>query len=204
MTPNDFGLASLAVAVSNSPLVASVCVCSALQSRKASETDKEKKGLEGRADSIGSGRAIPIKQVSISLSLPLPLSVFDVLALISSEITHLTSIRVRGSPGSCKRIIRSREAADLPATPPTTPFSQPLFFFLFFLPPSVQPLQASLCSKTLFCHLEAFDWSTGRSVFAGMKRQEEEAEDKGEEEQTSVLTPAAMASRAPERAPHSS
>uniref|UniRef100_A0A3Q3W240 Arf-GAP with GTPase, ANK repeat and PH domain-containing protein 1 n=1 Tax=Mola mola TaxID=94237 RepID=A0A3Q3W240_MOLML len=31
-------------------------------SRKASETDKEKKGLEARADSIGSGRAIPIKQ----------------------------------------------------------------------------------------------------------------------------------------------
>ncbi|XP_053493433.1 arf-GAP with GTPase, ANK repeat and PH domain-containing protein 1 isoform X2 [Ictalurus furcatus] len=31
-------------------------------SRKASEPDKEKKGFEGRADSIGSGRAIPIKQ----------------------------------------------------------------------------------------------------------------------------------------------
>ncbi|XP_054651996.1 arf-GAP with GTPase, ANK repeat and PH domain-containing protein 1 isoform X6 [Dunckerocampus dactyliophorus] len=31
-------------------------------SRKASETDKDKKGLEARADSIGSGRAIPIKQ----------------------------------------------------------------------------------------------------------------------------------------------
>lgn len=31
-------------------------------SRKASEADKEKKGLENRADSIGSGRAIPIKQ----------------------------------------------------------------------------------------------------------------------------------------------
>nr|XP_043868282.1 arf-GAP with GTPase, ANK repeat and PH domain-containing protein 1 isoform X2 [Solea senegalensis] len=31
-------------------------------SRKASEPDKEKKGLEARADSIGSGRAIPIKQ----------------------------------------------------------------------------------------------------------------------------------------------
>ncbi|XP_078147140.1 arf-GAP with GTPase, ANK repeat and PH domain-containing protein 1 isoform X2 [Centroberyx gerrardi] len=31
-------------------------------SRKASEPDKDKKGLEGRADSIGSGRAIPIKQ----------------------------------------------------------------------------------------------------------------------------------------------
>ncbi|XP_062853727.1 arf-GAP with GTPase, ANK repeat and PH domain-containing protein 1 isoform X1 [Trichomycterus rosablanca] len=31
-------------------------------SRKASEPDKEKKGVEGRADSIGSGRAIPIKQ----------------------------------------------------------------------------------------------------------------------------------------------
>uniref|UniRef100_A0A8C9M784 ArfGAP with GTPase domain, ankyrin repeat and PH domain 1 n=1 Tax=Panthera tigris altaica TaxID=74533 RepID=A0A8C9M784_PANTA len=32
-------------------------------SRKGSDPDKEKKGLEGRADSIGSGRAIPIKQV---------------------------------------------------------------------------------------------------------------------------------------------
>ncbi|XP_061571964.1 arf-GAP with GTPase, ANK repeat and PH domain-containing protein 1 isoform X2 [Cololabis saira] len=31
-------------------------------SRKASEPDKDKKGLEGRSDSIGSGRAIPIKQ----------------------------------------------------------------------------------------------------------------------------------------------
>ncbi|XP_010890370.1 arf-GAP with GTPase, ANK repeat and PH domain-containing protein 1 isoform X9 [Esox lucius] len=31
-------------------------------SRKASEPDKDKKGPEGRADSIGSGRAIPIKQ----------------------------------------------------------------------------------------------------------------------------------------------
>lgn len=31
-------------------------------SRKASEAEKEKKGLENRADSIGSGRAIPIKQ----------------------------------------------------------------------------------------------------------------------------------------------
>ncbi|XP_008302388.1 arf-GAP with GTPase, ANK repeat and PH domain-containing protein 1-like, partial [Stegastes partitus] len=34
-------------------------------SRKASEADKDKKGLEARADSIGSGRAIPIKQVSL-------------------------------------------------------------------------------------------------------------------------------------------
>ncbi|XP_068612366.1 arf-GAP with GTPase, ANK repeat and PH domain-containing protein 1 [Brachionichthys hirsutus] len=31
-------------------------------SRKASEMDKDKKGMEARADSIGSGRAIPIKQ----------------------------------------------------------------------------------------------------------------------------------------------
>ncbi|TMS11569.1 Arf-GAP with GTPase, ANK repeat and PH domain-containing protein 1 [Larimichthys crocea] len=34
-------------------------------SRKASEPDKDKKGLEARADSIGSGRAIPIKQASL-------------------------------------------------------------------------------------------------------------------------------------------
>lgn len=33
-----------------------------MQSRKGSDPDKEKKGLESRADSIGSGRAIPIKQ----------------------------------------------------------------------------------------------------------------------------------------------
>ena len=32
-------------------------------SRKGSDPDKEKKGLESRADSIGSGRAIPIKQL---------------------------------------------------------------------------------------------------------------------------------------------
>lgn len=38
----------------------------ALQSRKGSDPDKEKKGLESRADSIGSGRAIPIKQVHLS------------------------------------------------------------------------------------------------------------------------------------------
>lgn len=41
--------------------------CLSLQSRKASEPDKDKKGLESRADSIGSGRAIPIKQVRQSL-----------------------------------------------------------------------------------------------------------------------------------------
>lgn len=35
----------------------------ALQSRKGSDPDKEKKVLESRTDSIGSGRAIPIKQV---------------------------------------------------------------------------------------------------------------------------------------------
>uniref|UniRef100_A0AAQ5Z1K0 Arf-GAP with GTPase, ANK repeat and PH domain-containing protein 1 n=1 Tax=Amphiprion ocellaris TaxID=80972 RepID=A0AAQ5Z1K0_AMPOC len=51
----------------NSPSHSSVCSTqvSAVhisQSRKASEADKDKKGLEARADSIGSGRAIPIKQ----------------------------------------------------------------------------------------------------------------------------------------------
>ncbi|KFO32452.1 Arf-GAP with GTPase, ANK repeat and PH domain-containing protein 1 [Fukomys damarensis] len=34
-------------------------------SRKGSDPDKEKKGLESRADSIGSGRAIPIKQCAM-------------------------------------------------------------------------------------------------------------------------------------------
>ncbi|XP_061463646.1 arf-GAP with GTPase, ANK repeat and PH domain-containing protein 1 isoform X2 [Rhineura floridana] len=51
----------------NSPSHSSVCSVqvSAVhisQSRKGSDPDKEKKGLESRADSIGSGRAIPIKQ----------------------------------------------------------------------------------------------------------------------------------------------
>ncbi|KAK2108233.1 hypothetical protein P7K49_013398 [Saguinus oedipus] len=49
-----------------------------MRSRKGSDPDKEKKGLESRADSIGSGRAIPIKQVS---SVP-------ILSSLSSE-THL-------------------------------------------------------------------------------------------------------------------
>ncbi|XP_011370658.2 arf-GAP with GTPase, ANK repeat and PH domain-containing protein 1-like isoform X1 [Pteropus vampyrus] len=38
-------------------------------SRKGSDPDKEKKGLEGRADSIGSGRAIPIKQMLLTQAL---------------------------------------------------------------------------------------------------------------------------------------
>lgn len=42
-----------------------VVISSGPQSRKANETDKDKKGLEARADSIGSGRAIPIKQVRL-------------------------------------------------------------------------------------------------------------------------------------------
>lgn len=51
----------------NSPSHTSVCSAqvSAVhmsQSRKGSDPEKEKKGLESRADSIGSGRAIPIKQ----------------------------------------------------------------------------------------------------------------------------------------------
>ncbi|KAM9328041.1 arf-GAP with GTPase, ANK repeat and PH domain-containing protein 1 isoform 2-T2 [Pholidichthys leucotaenia] len=51
----------------NSPSHSSVCAApvSAVhvsQSRKASEADKDKKSLDSRADSIGSGRAIPIKQ----------------------------------------------------------------------------------------------------------------------------------------------
>ncbi|XP_064142577.1 arf-GAP with GTPase, ANK repeat and PH domain-containing protein 1 isoform X2 [Loxodonta africana] len=51
----------------NSPSHSSVCSAQMStvhisQSRKGSDPDKEKKGLESRADSIGSGRAIPIKQ----------------------------------------------------------------------------------------------------------------------------------------------
>ncbi|XP_038643508.1 arf-GAP with GTPase, ANK repeat and PH domain-containing protein 1 isoform X4 [Scyliorhinus canicula] len=51
----------------NSPSHSSVCSAQvsavhASQSRKGSDLDKEKKNLETRADSIGSGRAIPIKQ----------------------------------------------------------------------------------------------------------------------------------------------
>ncbi|KAB0358302.1 hypothetical protein FD754_002458, partial [Muntiacus muntjak] len=41
-------------------------------SRKGSDPDKEKKGLESRADSIGSGRAIPIKQVVLVVKNPSP------------------------------------------------------------------------------------------------------------------------------------
>lgn len=67
----DIGLTGFAAAVLSSPPIITTHVSSALQSRKASETDKEKKGLEARADSIGSGRAIPIKQVSLSRSLSL-------------------------------------------------------------------------------------------------------------------------------------
>ncbi|XP_027714095.1 arf-GAP with GTPase, ANK repeat and PH domain-containing protein 1 isoform X5 [Vombatus ursinus] len=52
----------------NSPSHSSVCPAQASavhisQSRKGSDPDKEKKSLESRADSIGSGRAIPIKQL---------------------------------------------------------------------------------------------------------------------------------------------
>uniref|UniRef100_A0A8C5A5Z1 ArfGAP with GTPase domain, ankyrin repeat and PH domain 1 n=1 Tax=Gadus morhua TaxID=8049 RepID=A0A8C5A5Z1_GADMO len=57
-------------------------------SRKPSDPDKDKKGLENRADSIGSGRAIPIKQVrgpplshSLPHSLPLSLSLSPCLSL---------------------------------------------------------------------------------------------------------------------------
>lgn len=80
----------------------------ALQSRKGSDPDKEKKGLESRADSIGSGRAIPIKQVSSVPILPslspethlrssrkwcwlAPRSVCCAL-LMNVEVCHLTSI----------------------------------------------------------------------------------------------------------------
>lgn len=87
------------------------------QSRKASEPDREKKGMDGRADSIGSGRAIPIKQVGsgrpsgpfsnwspaaayrgrrgVRSGLSLTPSPFDAVSLINSESTHLTSIRAR-------------------------------------------------------------------------------------------------------------
>lgn len=43
-----------------------------------------------------------------SCLLALSLSPFDPSALINSKITHLTSIRGRGSPGSSSRIIRRR------------------------------------------------------------------------------------------------
>lgn len=56
------------------------------QSRKGSDPDKEKKVLESRTDSIGSGRAIPIKQVRNALS-----------ALPCLE-THLGSAAPRGRP----------------------------------------------------------------------------------------------------------
>ncbi|XP_072652891.1 arf-GAP with GTPase, ANK repeat and PH domain-containing protein 1 isoform X9 [Canis lupus baileyi] len=58
-------------------------------SRKGSDPDKEKKGLESRADSIGSGRAIPIKQ---GLS-------FFVLALTASTYLGRAGPSRRPSPG---------------------------------------------------------------------------------------------------------
>ncbi|KAB0397638.1 hypothetical protein E2I00_000533 [Balaenoptera physalus] len=50
-------------------------------SRKGSDPDKEKKGLESRADSIGSGRAIPIKQERYSDQKPYPKSNSQIRAL---------------------------------------------------------------------------------------------------------------------------
>ncbi|ELW72475.1 Arf-GAP with GTPase, ANK repeat and PH domain-containing protein 1, partial [Tupaia chinensis] len=80
-------------------------------SRKGSDPDKEKKGLEGRADSIGSGRAIPIKQVRCPPAAP----------ALSPE-THLAFLATRRAraPAESARVIDTSFLS--PALPgPLTP-----------------------------------------------------------------------------------
>ncbi|EPQ11123.1 Arf-GAP with GTPase, ANK repeat and PH domain-containing protein 1 [Myotis brandtii] len=56
-------------------------------SRKGSDPDKEKKGLESRADSIGSGRAIPIKQLGTSATfMGLAMVLVMVLSMVLSMV----------------------------------------------------------------------------------------------------------------------
>lgn len=106
---------SLSLLLKNNNKKKTRCSLFPLQSRKASEPDKEKKGLEGRADSIGSGRAIPIKQVGSSPAvctaiigvqgryivsqgglwsgLRPTLGPFEAVSLINGKSVHLTSVR---------------------------------------------------------------------------------------------------------------
>lgn len=157
-----------------------VVISSGPQSRKANETDKDKKGLEARADSIGSGRAIPIKQVR----LPVGVGATRVSCgrpWLTVKITHLTSITGRGSPRACEQIIRRRER-DLTVTPSIALFflySSPRFFFLFFFlsPPSVRPLQAARFAfrpASFFfsglCLPECFDGNVCKRRFRGNER----------------------------------
>lgn len=76
-------------------------------------------------------------------------AVFDVSALINSEIAHLTSIRARGSPGSSNQIIRRSRGKGCDCHSLHRSFSRPLFFPVFFtsLRPSTSCL--SLLSKPL-------------------------------------------------------
>lgn len=62
------------------------------------------------------------------------LSPFEASALINSEITHLTSIRAKGSPESCNQIIRRRRGKG----------------FLFLQPPPV-PLFVHFTSPLIGC-----------------------------------------------------
>lgn len=98
--------------------------------------------------------------------------VFEASALINSEITHLTSIRAKGSPGSSNQIIRRRRGKGFDC------HSLRLSFFFFFLlsifkpPPPPVPLfihfishfmdllpLTKLPSYLSFSLPELFDWS---------------------------------------------
>lgn len=145
-------------------LILTLLIWSSPQSRKANEADKDKKGLEARADSIGSGRAIPIKQVRLPVYSARSLCVFEASALINSEITHLTSIRVRGSPGSSNQIIRRRRGTDSPSLL----FLPPLPLFIHSSPASLLP------SKPLpFLWTSSPSWAAWSRHFKGMKEGEE-------------------------------
>lgn len=130
-------------------LILTLLIWSSPQSRKANEADKDKKGLEARADSIGSGRAIPIKQVRLPVYSARSLCVFEASALINSEITHLTSIRERGSPGSSNQIIRRRRGTDSPSLL----FLPPLPLFIHFISRFSSPFKAASFSLVFFSFL---------------------------------------------------
>lgn len=120
---------------------------------------------------------------------------FDASALINSEITHLTSIRVRGSPGSSNQIIRSRRGKGFHC------HSLRRSFLLHLLP--------SLCSSTSCPSSSPFKASSSPLVSVllssliralGSRVLQERQKKKGRPRRTH--TPAAPARRAPESAPN--
>lgn len=84
--------------------------------------------------------------------------VFDASALIKNEITHLTSIRARGSPGSSNQTVRRRRGKGFHC------FSlRRSFLFFFYCRSSVRPLHGSpssfkAASSPLLSLPELFDW----------------------------------------------